>query len=176
MKRVLRVTSLLVLCVGLSILAQGIASPRQQLTFLPDLIILEATYQQTEIGGGQGYHTYTFGIQVKNNGLGQTGVWTAAAVFIVTASPSGPSAKLFSTTAVISPLVSGATITVSIAAVLSVSPAPCCVMIVVDPPAFPGYSLGRVNEGTKGERNNGFAFFVSPASGLQTFENPAFHP
>jgi hypothetical protein len=175
MRRVLGMAVLLVLCTGFSALAQGVAPRRQQLVMLPDLVILEATYQDTEIGDGQGYHTYTFGIEVKNNGLWKTSVWTSAAVFVVSAGPSGPSARLFGTTAVVSPLASGGTLTVFIAAVLKVSPTPCCVVIVVDAPSSES-SLGRINEGTQGELNNGFVFFVSPSTDLQTFENPAFHP
>ncbi len=173
MARVLRMTGLLVVCVGLSILAQGTFSPRQQLKALPDLVVLEATFQDTGPGNLVFLHTYTFGIGIKNNGPGNADLWTKAAVYVVSGDSGQYPVWLFGTVDV-SPIAAGDAVMVFVTRQLSVSPAPCSVVIVVDA-SVTGKPLGQMNEGTC-ERNNGFVFFLSPSTGLQTFENPAFHP
>src|SRR5512137_434369 len=103
MKRVLRMTGLVVLCVGLSILAQGTSSPRQHLKSFPDLVVQEVTYRDTDTGDFRGWHTYRFGIGIRNNGSADADVWTKAAVYIIN---NGPSPYLFGTVDV-SPIAAG---------------------------------------------------------------------
>jgi hypothetical protein len=156
-----------VVCVGLSVLGQAQFFPKP--VFLPDLVIQEVTYQESGTGD---FHTYKFGVGIQNTGPGQANLWTKAAVYIITDVFAAQQPWLFGTVDV-SPIAAGDGLMVFVSRQLSASVAPCCVVVLLDAPVV-GKPLGQLNEGTNGEKNNGFIFFLSPALGLQTFENPAF--
>jgi len=166
MKYVLGLVCVAVVCVGLSVLGQTPFIPKP--LFLPDLVIREVTYQETGTGD---FHTYRFGIGIKNDG-GQAGLWTKAAVYIISDILAVQQPWLFGTVDV-SPIAAGDGLMVFVSRQLSAPVAPCCVVVLVDAPVA-GKPLGQMNEGANGEKNNGFVFFLSPALGLQTFENPAY--
>jgi len=171
MKSMLGATVLLVVFVAFGLFSQTVLLQQPTLRALPDLVIREVTYQ--EIGTGD-FRTYRFGIGIVNQGSGQAGAWTNAAVFIVSDIFSTQPAWLLGTTDV-SPIVAGDGLMVFVDRVLSAPVGPCCVLVVLDAPTA-GNPVGKMNEGAIGERNNGFVFFLSAPAGTQTYENPAFAP
>lgn len=170
MKYVLRLMCVVVVCVGLSALGQTpFSAPK--LFALPDLVVREVTYEETGAGD---FHTYRFGIGIMNTGPGQAGLWTKAAVYLVTDVFAAQQPWLFGTVDV-SPIAAGDGLMVFVSRQLSAPVAPCGVIVLLDAPVA-GKPLGQMNEGANGETNNGFVFFLSPVAGLTTFANPAFSP
>ncbi|MCS7240887.1 MAG: hypothetical protein NZ651_06565 [Candidatus Bipolaricaulota bacterium] len=133
----------------------------------PDLIIDEVGFK-IEPGSGD-FRLHKFWVGIQNIGPRYADI-SRVAIFILSDVTGPAPASLFGT-ALVSGIDRDQGLKVLVSRWFSADLRECCVIAVIDAPVT-GKPLGQLAE--KVERNNGFAFFLTPSYELQTIPNPAF--